>query len=272
MLNESAERTLVCCLLPPGACHIHGCFSVAFRDTEQTLLTVSTGASLICDFLVRLIGKANFLEDTFKRLPIMPRFRQPLVARGLRLNCLTKEYSTVWGQVAPAVIVGEEWTAQDDRLDTEHELAWSAVSETWEHRTPLRTDFARRQAMLEIDVLVALGLGLSLDELMTIYRVQFPVMRMYELTDQYDARGLHLPNTTRKNQGGTQVRSAFQEWEAMGNDPSDPDAPPLEVTWDINNGLDTVTKTFYPPFNKVGREADYARAYEVFQQRYGGQK
>jgi hypothetical protein len=206
---------------------------------------------------------------------------------------------------------------------------------------------------LEVDVLVAIALRLTLDELLTIYRVQFPVMRMYELADEFDSQGRRLRNTTRKDQGGTECRTAravaaehfpepykihpaidalsshwpfadetsipldqaqrvpdipefasIHRYVAARNEygdqlatlePEEPntDGPPspdftpsrirqlesvygtgrvplmLDVSWEIDDGLQTVTKTFYPPFTKVDREEDYRRAWEEFSRRYG---
>ena len=63
--------------------------------------------------------------------------------------------------------------------------------------TPLRRDQDRRQALVELDALAALMLGLTAEQLCAMYRTQFAVLRKYEYKMAFDAEGRKIWATTR---------------------------------------------------------------------------
>lgn len=85
-------------------------------------------------------------------------------------------------------------------------------------------------------------------------------MKRYEEADKYDSAGRRLPNTTRKDLGAKELREALKDHDGVS---------PLTVSWEIDNGNQTVTRTFYPPFSHVDRVEDYRTAYRVFAERLG---
>lgn len=270
MAAVTGERTYISCIIPPSSAHIHAVYGQVFDTDRQLAIIAGLSHSLVFDFLIRATGKGhiNLAAIKFLPCPFDSPYAPAVIARALRLNCLTTHYAPLWAELWPQIASQPHgFTKSDHRLTNANEqaaraqrepltyrngryagpmaaapdLSWSHCTPTWTSRSPLRTDYARRQALVELDALAALALGLTLDELLTIYRVQFPVLQEYEHTDRYDQLGRKLPIP------------ALRAWEALR------DGPDKDSTAFSHDGA-----IYYPPFSACTREVDMTMAYNGF--------
>jgi hypothetical protein len=106
--------------------------------------------------------------------------------------------------------------------------------------------------LVELDALAALALGLGLEELQTVYRLQFPVLRDYERDTWYDGKG-RIVFTINKGLSG--VGLDRRDWE------------PIKQA-QTRSELPAYAQEYQPPFQRCNREEDLEVAYRAFQQRY----
>ncbi|MES8469561.1 class I SAM-dependent DNA methyltransferase [Cutibacterium acnes] len=197
MAANTGERTLIPAIIPPGTAHPNGVFCVGGADNRILTACAGFASSLLLDFSVRAAPKSGIYQAVFDRLPA-PCQRHPLLPalllRTLRLNCLTDAYADLWAECFDPSFTSDSWTIPD-RATT----PLGDVGPTWTSQTPLRRAVDRRQALVEIDALVALMLGITADQLCTVYRTQFAVLYGYD-HDQYfyDAHGRLVPNQVLK--------------------------------------------------------------------------
>ena len=221
MAATTGFRTLYPAVIPSGAAHVHPIQSAGSPKKVMNLALVGAGmSSFIIDFLVRSLNPSDLHPSTINGLPYPRCFKAELVAKYLQLNCLTRAYAELWE---------------------------SATKNTWTTDTPIRKARDRFHAQNEIDAMVALSLGVTLDELLMIYRTQFPVMRRYDQEDLYDANGRKVPKDVlkleKKLKDGQQLSESDRTWTHP------------------QSGVEYV---FEYPFAPLDREADLAAAYEKY--------
>lgn len=285
MLSQSGERTLIATMVPPGATSINTCVATAFRDTSSLVSTAASLCSLPFDFFTKSTGKGDLYGEGLAKFPLLTGVAA-LVPRFLGLSCLTSHYADLWSTCWQSAFQQDAWASTDPRLP-QHFFA--RLTPQWQRDCSLRSDYARRQALVEIDVLAAQALGMTLDELLTIYRVQFPVMRQYERDTWYDGKGrivftaskglvgVGLPRKAGKRDAECTVRfpDGSEKTRRLGWEdvqPKDgqaqvPDGTIIErsILDDTQPGSPVQRTIHYiAPFTLADREADYRVAWAHF--------
>lgn len=138
------------------------------------------------DFYMKTIGSDNLMPSRMQSFPlgIPAKYQSAMYSRTLLLNCLTSHYADLWTDCWRDEYAAETWSKDDARLKP-----FAGLKPEWEWATPLRNYYERHQALVEIDVLAAMALGLSLKDLEMIYTIQFPVLQQNENDTWYDAKG-----------------------------------------------------------------------------------
>lgn len=264
MVSLTMERSLISSIVPVGISHVNTVESVSFCDSLNAVIFQSFASSLPADFLTKANGRADLFESTVAGMPWVDP-GSTAQHRSLRLACLTSAYADLWNCHAHALGV-LPWSSTDPRLFLEGPVEGPR---TWDRTAGLRTEFARRLALVEIDVLVAQALGLSLDQLIEIYRIYFPVLQENEAGTWYDQNGRIVWTCSKglpgvgwlDDRGKSPGRRAWEN--LLETNPSELTCEAIDDTQP--GGPRTVTRHFVGPFTKCDRVEDYRRAWAHFE-------
>ncbi|MEE0875004.1 MAG: class I SAM-dependent DNA methyltransferase [Ruminococcus sp.] len=263
MLNLPGDRTFMGCILPPNAAHINGIIGLTFQNEKKLVSFAGSAASIPFDFFIKLIGKPNLYGETLELLPLFEKTYPDFLIRTLRLNCVSKSYSQLWENQWEDSFLLSKWSKKDSRLKND----FSCLSSCWEHNSALRTDYSRRAALIEIDVLTAMMMGMPLETLISILRIYFPVLLQNESDTWYDANGriVFTTNTTLTNVGFSRT-----EWEnGIKGAPAGQKFYRTITDDTMPGGPVERTIEYVAPFDRCDREQDYETAWRFFEEKYG---
>ena len=264
MTNPTSERSLISAIIPRGVSHTNTIRSLAFSKDRDLLNFQALSSSILLDCIHKMSGGEHFKDSDAKKIPWIG-LPDTALFRVLQLSCLTKAYAELWNINAPK-LHPQDWSTSHPTLPkNSHDNA----SKEWNPSFALRTEYSRRWALIEIDVLVAQSFGLSLDQLLEVYEIYFPVMQKKESSTYYDGMGnIAWISATGSNNiglldanGQKWTRSAWNDFLASGKN---------EVSCVVEDdtrpdGPHKVTRRFVGPFTTCDRIKDYKIAWNHFE-------
>ncbi|WP_243726983.1 class I SAM-dependent DNA methyltransferase [Actinocrispum wychmicini] len=245
-IADDTDRSLFAALIPPGPAHVHAVHSMALSDNRETALTAGFWAAMPLDYLLRATATKDLQPGAARFMPASSAdhvLASGLLLRTLRLNCLTAAYAPLWTELFDIAWPNEQWAATWPGL-----APLGKVTGEWGSNTPLRTERERRAALVEVDALVAVWLGLTANHLEAIYRSRYPILSDYEDVTWFDADGRKIAGNW-NTFGHGQTKEHYQQLMAYLED-SEP--PPTG---------------YRPPFYKADRVAEMQLAHAVFSKR-----
>lgn len=273
-IGADSERSLSGAIIPPNSAHIGGVVSVTFDNYDDLVEFSGCCSSTIWDFYVKILKISDVRINRINSFPlgIADKYKPALFVRTLLLNCLTTAYADLWQEMWDAAYKQDTWSLDDNRLKP-----FDQLHEDWAWDIPLRNYFERRQALVEIDVIAAMALGLTLEDLEMIYTIQFPVLQQNEADTWYDQKG-NIVFTCSKGLTGVgldrkrNTKTGMLGWEDIRGEQIDENtyagtSPTHTHTIDpakseLYGGQQV---TYYAPYTRCDRIADYRRAWAHFE-------
>ena len=253
MVDPAGQRSISSCIMPSIVGHTNLLSSLTFQNIED-LLSISTGfLNILSDVNLRMSGSGHITDREFDVFPCIPKDSPRFGVACARLLHLH------------SYLPGFRELVSNCNLIT-REIGWSSGDVRLKEMTALPSHYSRRQALLELDVLVAMEIGLDVGDLCSAVRTCFPVLEQIERQQYYDKNG-SIVFTTDKSLAGVGLprkscegSDGWDEVFASGAtiarkvliDDTTPEGP-----------VERVIK-YEAPFDRCNRVEEYKTAWEFF--------